>query len=77
MAMKEEEPVLKPKKPEVLERPVRVEMPAGINIPVRIAEVRGVGEKMATAMADPLYTMLLAAKKQGINTLELQKMAGI
>lgn len=74
----EEEPVLKPKKPEILERPVKVELPTTAKVPVRVREeVRGVSEKMATAMADPLYAMLMAARKQGINTLELQRMAGI
>jgi len=68
MAFKREEP-----KPEVL-KPIRIEL----KIPVRLAEeVKRVGDKLANTVSDPLYAMLVAAKKQGIEGLELQRMANV
>ena len=64
------------RKPEVLERPVKVELVTEKRIPIKLAEeVKKVGPKMADTIAGPLYAMLDLADKQGVQGLELQKMA--
>lgn len=72
------------KKPQVIDDalkqrvvPVRTEI-ATKKIPVRVQDdVERVGEKLAQALADSLYRMLLAAQKSGIKDLELLKMANV
>ena len=76
MGDEERGPMAFKKKPEVL-KPVKVEVRAEIPVRLPTEQVKRVGTEMATTMADPLYAMLLAARKQGVEGLELQRMANV